>query len=229
MMTMELKRLREEYDIEDVNPLKMYRQTLSSVSKLKHQRTAMEFDKILNDQGIMEKQIDLDQPKRFSEEMIKGRFYGPPTPLQTDYSFEQLNRTNVFMLQFYTSTLIFYNRLVCILESIIHESSSTHHSSDFIRLSQKHILLKSKASNTMNILDELLTGKPHMSNSIESFYADYIGKFTGKTGLQEQCWKWLVRNSKLINAVMKRSSLVEVVEGLANYDPGRQIMTQTSE
>lgn len=204
--------------------MNIYRKSLNSISKINNQKTTMDFDKILNEKSVMEYSIDTNQPKMFSEEMIKGRFYGPPTPLQTDYTFEMLNNANVYMLRFYTSALNFYNRLVCILESIIHETSSTHHSSDFIRYSQKHILLKGKASNTITILDELMASKQRVGHSLEALYMDCICRLTGKTDMQETCWKWLVRNSKLINAIMKRVTVVETIESIRNEGTGKMVV-----
>lgn len=218
---MELGKLHDEFQIEESNPYTAFGKSLSSVVKLRHQQTALDFDKILNDQGVMDNIVDPDEPKKYSDLVILGRFYGPPTSLSTDYTYELLNDRDTSHLRLYLAALNLYNRIVSLLEAIIRQSSSSHHSSDFIRCSQKHLLLKGKVSNTVRILDELIDSKKFVGHPLETLFEDYVSKYTRNAKLPAECWRWMVRNSKMITAMMKRLTMIEAIELAARRSPGR--------
>jgi hypothetical protein len=198
-----------------------------SLNRNKSLEKLSEIDKIFGEDTEENEMKDYYERKHLDLKIMKGRFFGAPGAEHNDNNFDLQNSRDTFKLRFFQSALTFYSRIVSMMESIIHESSSTHHSTDFIKCSQKHILLKGKVSHTIRILDELLDPKHHMAHPLISLFDDYIQKLTGENDMLRTLWKWMVRNSKIMNAVLKRITVIEVVEDAQRVGGGRHKLLKT--
>jgi hypothetical protein len=191
-----------------------------SLSRLRSTGQLSEIDKIFGADSDVDENKDYEEKKNLDKKILKGRFFGPPLEEHNTTTFDLQNRRDTFKLRFYQSALSFYSRVVSIMESIIYESSSTHHSTDFIKCSQKHILLKGKAGNTIKVLDELLDPRQNVAHPLESVFDDYITKLTGENSILRSLWKWTVRNSKIMVAILKRIRVVEIFDDILNGGGG---------
>lgn len=219
-MTHELETLQREYEVHEIQSMQALLNGKRSLSRLRSFGPLSEIDKIFGADSEVDDNKDYEERKMLDTKISKGRFFGPPLEEHNATTFDLQNKRDTFKLRFYQSALTFYSRVVSMMESIIYESSSTHHSADFIKSSQKHILLKGKASNTVKILDELLDPKQNVAFPLESLFDDFITKLTGENPILKALWKWTVRNSKIMVAILKRIKVVEIFEETMNGGGG---------
>lgn len=221
MLAQELDKLHREVKVRENQSMQAVISSRQSFTRENSREKQSEIDKIFGVHSFHDELKEYEEKKNFEKKLMVGRFFGPPSSEHNDTILKFQNNRDTFKLHFFQATLNLYNRIVSIMESIICESSSTHHTSDFISICQKHILLGSKMSNTTKMLHELMNQKHNVAHPLETLFDDYIHKLSGKNDTLRKLWKWTVCNSKIMIAILKRVKVVEIFEENMREGGGR--------
>ena len=150
--------------------------------------------------------------KSYNTNMNLARFYGETLTEATNCDLQALNKQDVCLININLSFQTLLKRLIGILQAVMDQSSSHHHSTLFIKCIQRSLFylerLNKQNKNAFTLDEHLIRS----NNSLESIYDEVIVPAKGFRKVQQALWRWCVSNSKVVNTVVRKYQATEAAE-----------------